>query len=97
MESTQEGGYQQGDARYVLANMGRSFTSATGASSNEVIGNLFGMRAWAQGAFKAKIYFIDIAKGLPLDFTLPSGNKVRDVIKSTADGGNWDPDKPFRF
>lgn len=65
--------------------------------SGDAIGKHFGLRIWADEGqdFDAKIYFVDVAKGLPLDFRLPWGTKVRDIMKPMNQGGNWDPDKPY--
>ena len=32
---------------------------------------------------------------LPLDFRLPWGSKMGDIMKPLNQGGNWDPNKPF--
>ena len=65
--------------------------------SCSAIGKFFGLRIWADTKFDAKIYFIDIAKGLPLDFRLPWGSKVGDIMKPLNQGGNWDPNKPYEL
>ena len=65
----------------------------------DAIGKFFSLRIWADPnqKFYSKIYFIDIAKGLPLDFRLPWGTKVRDIMKPLKQGGNWDQDKPYEL
>lgn len=65
--------------------------------AGDAIGKHFGLRVWADGNFDAKVYFVDIAKGLPLDFKLPWGTELKDIMKPIDQGGNWDPVKPYEL
>ena len=65
--------------------------------AGDAIGKHFGLRVWADGNFDAKVYFVDIAKGLPLDFRLPWGTEVKDIMKPIDQGGQWDPVKPYEL
>lgn len=56
----------------------------------------FGLRVWGGSGYRAKIYFVDIAKGLPLTDKLPWGTVVGDIIKPIEKGGNWNPDAPYQ-
>ena len=90
-------GFVQGDTMYEPAPLENTTirnlrkTQYTG----DAIGKHFGLRIWADSKFDAKIYFIDVAKGLPLNTRLPWGTKVEEVMKPLNRGGNWDQDKPY--
>ena len=92
-------GFVQGDMIYepnALEN-GKIWNRVKRQYFGDAIGKFFGLRIWADTKFDAKIYFIDIAKGLPLDFRLPWGSKVEDIMKPLNQGGNWDPNKPYEL
>ena len=90
-------GFVQGDTMYepaVLENT-KIRNRVKQQYSGDAIGKHFGLRIWADTKFDAKIYFIDVAKGLPLSTRLPWGTKVEEVMKPLNRGGNWDQDKPY--
>lgn len=92
-------GFVQGDMIYepdALPN-GKIINMVKKQYFGDAIGRFFGLRIWADNKFDSKIYFIDIAKGLPLDFRLPWGTKVGDIMKPLNQGGNWDQDKPYEL
>lgn len=92
-------GFVQGDMIYEPTTLenGKIWNRVKRQYFGDAIGKFFGLRIWADTKFDAKIYFIDIAKGLPLDFRLPWGSKVGDIMKPLNQGGNWDPNKPYEL
>lgn len=92
-------GFVQGDTIYEPTTLenGKIWNRVKRQYFGDAIGKFFGLRIWADTKFDAKIYFIDIAKGLPLDFRLPWGSKVEDIMKPLNQGGNWDPNKPYEL
>lgn len=91
--------FGRGDVLYLLQDMDNKEIPNKDNPSYKgyAIGKTWGLRIWGGGAMKATIYFVDIAKGLPLEFELPWGKKVKDIVKSVADGGEWNPDAPYEL
>lgn len=80
---------QKGDVVYTLSAMKNKLIQNGTWDKGYALGKKWGMRIYGAGAVDAEIYWVDIAKGLPLDERLPNGKTVKEMM------GDWDPEKPY--